>query len=531
LKADIIRDNMSFSLADLIVFLIYCTIVAGVGIVISRRVNRKKDTSSYFFASNSLPWYLVGSSIIAANISAEQFVGMSGSGFAMGMAIATYEWLAAIMLVMVAIWFLPVFIHMKIYTMPQFLELRYNKLIKTVLAVFWLFLFVFVNLTSILYLGALSLKTIFGLNLGYAVAGLALFALFLTVGGGLRTIANTDVIQVVFLVLGGLTTTWLALNAVSGGSGALSGFLTLIKEVPEKFHMILAKSDPNYRYMPGIRSILGGIWIAGIYYFGANQYIIQKALSSKSLKEAQRGMLFAGYLKLLIPLLVVIPGIAAFYLKADIVKPDEAYPWLLNRFVPSGIKGFVFAALIAAIVSSLAAIINSASTIFSVDIYKVFFKPDASERELVNTGRISSIIAVIIASFMASMLSGIQQVFQFIQEYTGLVSPGITALFVLGIFWKRTTARSAWIAVLLTLPVPLLLKWIYPSMPFLDNMVVSFLIISVQMIITSLLDKKGKIKADGWSLPAGIFKNNDPVFRWATAGIILILCVLYAIFW
>ena len=522
---------MSFSLADLTVFLIYCAIVISVGIIVSRRVNKNKDTTSYFFASNSLPWYLVGSSVIAANISAEQFVGMSGSGFAMGMAIATYEWLAAIMLIMVALWFLPVFIHMKIHTMPQFLELRYNKLIKTVLAVFWLFLFVFVNLTAILYLGALSLKTIFGIELEYAIAGLAIFSLFLTVGGGLKTIANTDVIQVLFLVAGGLTTTWLALNAVSDGSGAINGFSLLMREAPEKFHMILSHSDPNYKYMPGIRSILGGIWIAGIYYFGANQYIIQKALGSKSLKEAQRGMVFAGYLKLLIPLLVVIPGIAAFYLKADIGKPDEAYPWLLNRFVPSGIKGFVFAALIAAIVSSLAAIINSASTIFSIDLYKVFFNTSASEEKLVKTGRISSIVMMIIASFIASGLSGIQQVFQFIQEYTGLVSPGITAMFVLGIFWKRTTARAAWIAVLITLPVPLLLKWIFPDMPFLDNMVVSFIVISAQMIITSLAWKEKQDPAVKWELPRGIFRNNDPVFIWASAGILIILSILYIIFW
>jgi SSS family solute:Na+ symporter len=520
-----------FSLLDIVVFLFYCAIVAGVGIFVSRRVNKKKDSANYFFASNSLPWYLVGSSIIAANISAEQFIGMSGSGFAMGMAIATYEWLAAIMLIMVAVWFLPVFISLKIHTMPQFLEVRYNKLIKTVLAVFWLFLFVFVNLTSILYLGALSLKTIFGINLEYAIAGLALFALLLTVGGGLKTIANTDVIQVVFLVLGGLTTTWLALNAVSDGGGAVRGFTLLMKGAPEKFHMILPASDPNYKYMPGIRSILGGIWIAGIYYFGANQYIIQKALGSKNLREARRGMVFASYLKLIIPVLVVIPGIAAFYLKAQIAKPDEAYPWLLNQFVPSGIKGFVFAALIAAIVSSLAAIINSASTIFSIDLYKVFFRPEASESKLVNTGRISSIIMVVFASLLASMLSGIQQVFQFIQEYTGLVSPGITAMFVLGIFWKRTTARAAWIAVLITLPVPLFLKWIYPALPFLDNMVVSFAIISAQMVITTLLDKKGRKEVTAPVLPKGIFRTDDPVFAWASIGIVVILSILYLIFW
>jgi len=522
---------MKFSLLDIIVFLIYCAIVIVVGIVISRRVNKKKDSNSYFFAGNSLPWYLVGSSIIAANISAEQFVGMSGSGFAMGLTIATYEWLAAIMLIIVAVWFLPVFIHKKIYTMPQFLEVRYNHRIKTVLAFFWLFLFVFVNLTSILYLGALSLKTVFGVELGYAIAGLAIFSLALTVGGGLKTIANTDVIQVFFLVAGGLTTTYLALNTVSDGQGVWNGFSMLMQKAPEKFHMILSSSDPNYKYMPGIRSILGGIWIAGIYYFGANQYIIQKALGAKSLKEAQRGMLFAGYLKLIIPVLVVIPGIAAFVLNADIAKPDEAYPWLLDRFVPAGVKGFVFAALIAAIVSSLAAIINSASTIFSIDIYKVHFKPQISEENLVKTGRISSVVILALAAALASTLTGIEQVFQFIQEYTGLVSPGITAMFVLGIFWRKTTARAAWIAVLITLPVPLLLKWIYPLMPFLDNMVFSFLIISAQMIVVSLLDKSKEAQASTWELPAGIFKNTDSVFKWLSIGILLILSLLYYIFW
>lgn len=522
---------MKFSILDLIVFLIYCAIVISVGIIISRRVNKKKDSNSYFFAGNSLPWYLIGSSIIAANISAEQFVGMSGSGFAMGLTIATYEWLAAIMLIMVAWWFLPVFINKKIYTMPQFLEVRYNHRIKTVLAIFWLFLFVFVNLTSILYLGALSLKTVFGIKLGYAIAGLAFFSVFLAVGGGLKTIANTDVIQVLFLVFGGLTTTYIALNTVSEGQGAMDGFSLLMEKAPEKFHMILPISDPNYKYMPGIRSILGGIWIAGIYYFGANQYIIQKALGAKNLQEAQRGMAFAGYLKLIIPVLVVIPGIAAFVLNADISKADEAYPWLLNRFVPSGIKGFVFAALIAAIVSSLAAIINSASTIFSIDIFKVHFKPRISEENLVKTGRIASVIIIAVAASIASLLTGIEQVFQFIQEYTGLVSPGITAMFVLGIFWKKTTAKAAWIAVLITLPVPLILKWIFPGMPFLDNMVFSFLIISGQMILVSILDKSKQAQTSIWELPEGIFKNSDRIFKWLSLGILLILCLLYSFFW
>lgn len=522
---------MKFTILDILIFFFYCCIVIVVGIIASRKVNRKKDSNSYFFAGSSLPWYLIGSSIIAANISAEQFVGMSGSGFAMGLTIATYEWLAAIMLIMVAWWFLPVFMHKKIYTMPQFLEVRYNHRIKTVLAVFWLFLFIFINLTSILYLGALSLKTVFGVSMGYGITGLALFSVFLAAGGGLKTIANTDIIQVVFLVAGGLVTTYLALDTVSAGHGAFSGFTMLMEKAPEKFHMILSRADPNFKYMPGIRSILGGIWIAGIYYFGANQYIIQKALGAKNLQEAQRGMVFAGYLKLIIPLLVVIPGISAFVLGADITRPDEAYPWLMDRFVPAGIKGFVFAALIAAIISSLAAIINSASTIFSIDIYKVHFRPGISEAGLVKTGRFSSFIIIILAASLASTLTGINQVFQFIQEYTGLVSPGITALFILGIFWKNTTAKAAWIAVIITIPVPVILKLLFPALPFLDNMALSFLIISTQIIVMSLPRKTSGLQTSAWDLPLGIFHNNDRVFKWLSVGIAFILCALYIYFW
>ncbi len=522
---------MKFSAIDTAIFLAYCTIVITIGLIISNRISRRKDSTSYFFAGNTLPWYIVGSSIIAANISAEQFVGMSGSGYAMGLAIASYEWLASIMLLMVAIWFLPVFIEKKIYTMPQFLAVRFDNKIKTVLAVFWLLLFIFVNLTSILYLGALSIKTVFGIKLGYAIAGLAFFSLFLTVGGGLKAIANTDLIQVVFLILGGLATTYLALDSVSGGNGAINGFSQLLIKAPEKFHMILPASDPNYKYMPGIRSIFGGIWIAGIYYFGANQYIIQKALGAKNIREAQRGLVLAAWLKLLIPILVVLPGIAAFVLKADISKPDEAYPWLLHRFVPSGIKGLVFAALIAAIVSSLAAITNSASTIFSIDIYKAFRNPNMTEKEIVNTGKISSIIIVFIASLIASTMSGINQVFQFIQEYTGLISPGITAMFILGMFWKKTTSRAAWVAVIITFPVPLILKWLLPSLPFLDNMLLSFFIIASVMIFVSLLGAKPEKSEEIWKLPENIFVINDPVFKYFSLDILVVLFLLYFIFW
>ncbi|MBA7541806.1 Sodium/glucose cotransporter [subsurface metagenome] len=298
---------------------------------------------------------------------------MSGSGFAIGLGIATYEWIAALILIVVAKYFLPVFIEKKIFTMPQFLALRYDNRIKTILAIFWISLFVFVNLTSILYLGALTLKAIFGIKLIYGIIGLAVFSLVYTIVNGLKAIASTDIIQVFFLLIGGLVTTYFAVNHVGGDLGLIEGFKTMFTEIPDKFHMIINKSDPNYYYLPGFRAIFGGIWIAGIYYFGANQYIIQKAFGAKSLREAQKGMIFASYLKLILPFVVVIPGIAAFAMAADIGKPDEAYPWLLENIIPAGIKGLIFAALIAAIVSSFSAIINSTSTIFTMDLYKPYF--------------------------------------------------------------------------------------------------------------------------------------------------------------
>jgi len=311
---------------DIIIFIVYGLVIIVVGNWLARTKGMERNSSDYFFANKSLPWFLVGSSIIAANISAEQFIGMSGSGYAIGLGIATYEWIAALILIVVAKFFLPVFVDKKIYTMPQFLAFRYDNRIKTILAVFWLTLFIFVNLTSILYLGALTLKSIFEIQLIYGITGLAVFSLLYTILNGLKAIASTDIIQVFFLLVGGFVTTWFAVDTVGGGAGIINGFETMFAEIPDKFHMIIKKSDPDFFYLPGIRAILGGIWIAGIYYFGANQYIIQKAFGAKSLNEAQKGMLFAGYLKLILPFVVVIPGIAAFALSAGIVKPDEAYP-------------------------------------------------------------------------------------------------------------------------------------------------------------------------------------------------------------
>lgn len=480
-------------ITDTILFVLYGVVILFVGNWLARSKGKERNSKDYFFANKTLPWYLVGSSIIAANISAEQFIGMSGSGYAIGLAIATYEWIAALMLIVVAKYFLPVFVKYEIYTMPQFLALRYDNRIKSILAVFWLGLFIFVNLSSILYLGALTLKTIYGIPMIYGITGLAIFSLLYTLLNGLKAIASTDIIQVFFLLTGGLITTYIAVNKVGGDNGIMEGFRTMYEQIPDKFHMIIHKSNPNYKYLPGIRAIFGGIWIAGIYYFGANQYIIQKAFGAKNLQEAQKGMVFSGYLKLILPFVVVIPGIAAFALNADIGKPDEAYPWLLENLVPAGIKGLIFAALIAAIVSSFSAIINSTSTIFTMDIYKAHFKPKASEKSLVTVGRISSVLAMTIAVFVAGNLGTLEQAFQFIQEYTGMVSPGITAIFVLGLYWKKTTARAALWGTLLSIPISAAIKYFFIEMPFLDQMLVSFFVTALVIVLVSL---SGKNKTD-----------------------------------
>ena len=450
---------------------------------------------------------------------------MSGSGYAIGLAIATYEWIAALMLIVVAKYFLPVFIKNEIFTMPQFLALRYDNRIKSILAVFWLTLFVFVNLSSILYLGALTLKSVFGISMFVGIVGLAIFSLLYTLLNGLKAIAKTDIIQVFFLLVGGLITTYIAVNKVGGGTGVIDGFKLMYEQIPDKFHMIIHKQDVNYKYLPGIRAIFGGIWIAGIYYFGANQYIIQKAFGAKSLKEAQNGMVFAGYLKLILPFVVVIPGMVAFALNADIAKPDEAYPWLLQNIIPVGIKGVIFAALIAAIVSSFSAIINSTSTIFTMDIYKVHFNPEASENKLVAIGRVSSVVAMTIAVFVAASLGNLEQAFQFIQEYTGMVSPGITAIFIFGMYWKKTTSNAAFWGTLLSIPISAAVKYLFVDMPFLDQMLVSFFIISLVIVIISILDKS-ETENRAVHLERSMFKTGR-LFNALSIIVFLILMLIY----
>lgn len=545
-----------FDTWDYVVFIAYAILILGVGLWVSRdKKGHQKNAEDYFLASKSLPWWAIGASLIAANISAEQFIGMSGSGFASGLAIASYEWMAAITLIIVGKYFLPIFIEKGLYTIPEFVEKRYSTNLKTILAVFWIALYVFVNLTTVLYLGSLALNTILGIPLIYGVIGLALFAAAYSLYGGLSAVAWTDVIQVIFLVLGGLVTTYLALNTVSGGDGFIAGLTTVFEEVPERFEMILDKSNPEYKNLPGIGVLVGGMWVANLYYWGFNQYIIQRTLAAKSLKEAQKGILFAAVLKLIIPLIVVIPGIAAYVMINDteimtrlgdaasrnlpsLEQADKAYPWLL-QFLPTGLKGLAFAALAAAIVSSLASMLNSTSTIFTMDIYKQYINKTASDKATVSTGRISAFVALVIACIIAPLLGNLGQAFQFIQEYTGVVSPGILAVFLLGLFWKKTTNKAAIIGALASIPIAMYFKvapkgWstssFFVDVPFMDQMGYTLLLTMLVIGIFSYLQHKGADDEKGIPITKQLFKTS-PLFNIGAFAIMIILTVLYALFW
>jgi SSS family solute:Na+ symporter len=521
---------MDFSVIDITVFIAYCCLIIGLGLYVSRRKKGREETSSdYFLAGRALPWWAIGASLIASNISAEQFIGMSGSGFAIGLGIASYEWIGAIGLLVVGKFFLPIFIKTRIYTMPQFLEIRFDGRVRTSLAVFWLLVYVFVNLTSVLYLGALVLREVLGVNLIYAIIGLALFSAIYSVYGGLKAVAWTDVVQVTFLVFGGLVTTFLVLREIGAGEGLIAGFENMLAAAPEKFDMILDKGHEYYQYLPGLGVLVGGMWMANLYYFGCNQYIIQRALAARNIGEAQRGMAFASFLKLLLPLLVVLPGIAAFVLGADIDRSDDAYPWLLSHYVGTGLKGLVFAALIAAIVSSLSSMTNSSSTIFTMDIYKALIRREASEKSLVRTGRITALAVLAIAVAIAPQLRNLDQAFQFIQDFTGYVTPGVVAIFLAGLFWRRATANAALVAAVLTIPLSFAFDLLFPAMAFMDRVGISFLILCAVIAGISLWEGKG-ISKKAIPIEKSLFRTGR-VFNVSTVIVLAILSVIYSLFW
>ena len=548
---------MQLATKDILVFLLYFVIVAMYGYwIYQKKKNTHNDSKDFFLAEGSLTWWAIGASLIASNISAEQFIGMSGSGFALGLGIASYEWMAAATLIIVAVFFMPLYLKNKIYTMPQFLRQRYDGRVATIMAVFWLLLYVLVNLTSIIYLGALSLQHMLGAPFFWCALGLVIFAIFITLGG-MRVIGYTDVIQVFFLILGGLATTYLALDLVSDkvgtGAGVMEGLTLLKQKAPEHFHMVFEKGkylvhdgqggmmDP-WGQLPGLAVLIGGMWIANLSYWGCNQYITQRALGA-SLPTARKGLLFAAFLKLLMPVIVVLPGIACYVLYSNgahenitsgimengIVKPDNSYSILLN-LLPAGLKGLAFAALTAAIVASLAGKSNSISTIFSLDIYKRFINKNADDKTVVKTGRWVIIAAFAIALAIAPALKSFGQGFNYIQEFTGFISPGILAMFLMGFFWKRSNSNGALSATLISIPLSALLKYTVPSMPFMNRMGVVFLACVALIVLFGLLDPKSKDNPRALQVEKSMFR----VPTGFAVGLLLvmgILAALYIVYW
>jgi SSS family solute:Na+ symporter len=568
--------NNKLGVYDLIVFIIYFLIVASYGYWIYKRKRKlSTDTKDFFLAEGSLTWWAIGASLIASNISAEQFIGMSGEGFFVGIAVSAYEWIAALALIIIAVWFMPVYLKNKIYTMPQFLKTRYNETVALIMAVFWLFLYVFVNLTSILYLGAVAINGLLGDQYLHSIMlGLAVFALLITLGG-MKVIGYTDVIQVGVLIIGGLATTYLALTIVSErfglGKDALAGFNVLLKDAPEHFHMILEKPGPNssnldiqkYVVLPGIAMYFAGQWIVNLNYWGCNQYITQRALGA-DLKTARTGILFAGLLKLLMPVIVMLPGIAAYVLYKNGHLPqlaggskDGAYSAILG-FLPSGLKGLSIAALTAAIVASLAGKANSISTIFTLDIYKKYFNREAEEKKLVWVGRVAVVVSMIVAiifTWQDALGIGGEGGFTFIQKYTGFISPGVFAMFILGMFWKRTTGAAAIAGVITGFVLSVFFNEFAPAMfgketllytayeytkvtggetqtvveiPFLICMGLSFAFTMIVMVLMSLAGPKVNPKA--FVLDKQMFKLQPSTIVLIVLTL-LILSALYIRFW
>lgn len=548
---------------DYLVFLVYFIVVTAYGLwVYNRKKKTTENSKDYFLAEGSLTWWAIGASLIASNISAEQFIGMSGSGFKMGLAVASYEWMAAATLIIVAVFFMPIYLKNKIYTMPQFLQQRYNGTVAMIMAVFWLLLYVVVNLTSILYLGALAVSSISGFSLTVCMFGLALFAIVITLGG-MKVIGYTDIVQVFFLIVGGLATTYLALNLVAekfGSTGIGAGMGLVLEHASEHFHMILKRDNPSYLDLPGLTVLLGGMWIANLNYWGCNQYITQRALGA-DLPTARSGLLFAAFLKLLMPVIVILPGIAAFVLYQNgslaemgaggEVVPDRAYPLLLNM-LPVGLKGLAFAALTAAVVASLAGKMNSIATIFTLDIYKKRIKENATENEVVRMGKITIVAAIVIAMVITPLLGiGEKGGLQFIQEYTGFVSSGVFAMFIMGFLWKKTTSNAALFATIGGFVFSVLLKflpqWIDLSflapigfaapnaagiyeIPFLDRMSIVFVLCIIGMVIISLVENARGVQPKGLEIDSSMFRVNNS-FLIGSLIVVGVLVALYTVFY
>jgi SSS family solute:Na+ symporter len=567
--------NQGLQTYDYIVFVLYFILVSSYGIWIYRKKNTNiTNTKDFFLAEGQLTWWAIGASLIASNISAEQFIGMSGNGFRLGLAISVYEWLAAVSLVVVAIFFMPVYLKNKIYTMPQFLKTRYNETVAMIMAIFWLFLYIFVNLTSILYLGAIAINNLSGgTHFHLIMIGLAVFALFITLGG-MKVIGYTDVFQVLVLTVGGLITSYIALTVVSEqfgmGRNMVAGFKHLMQAAPDHFKMIFDKPGPgatqkeieDYSSLPGMAMMVAGIWVAHLNYWGCNQYITQRALGA-DLKTARTGILFAAFLKLMMPILVVVPGIAAYVLYQNgglqtqmmtngVLNQDNAYSAVVG-FLPVGLKGLSMAALTAAIVASLAGKANSISTIYSLDIYKKYINKDATDKKIVMTGRVIIILSLLIAiiiNWKDTLGIGGKGGFEFIQKYTGYISPAIFPVFLLGFFWKRATSKAAITGIFLGVVLSIifdkflpgwmgndtLLYTAYPTasgsfeIPYLIQMGWVFCFTTLSIIVVSLLDVKGQKHENEITEDEGQFKLSNA--HLAMAMLVLgVVIALYIKFW
>ncbi len=543
---------------DYVIFFIYFVVVASYGYWVYKNKGNKSDNSQDFFlAEGSLTWWAIGSSIIASNISAEQFIGMSGQAFQLGIAISVYEIFGGVILLIVATYFLPMYLNNKIYTMPQFLSKRYNDKLATMMAIFWLFLYVFVNLTSIIYLGGLSLEKMTGISFMACACFLTVFAIIITLGG-MKVIGYTDVIQVVCLIFGGLATTYLALELLSSkvgtGGGMLEGLSLIKAKADSHLHMIFSPNQYQvhdgkggfidaYKQLPGIAMFLiGGQWINNLNYFGCNQYITQRALGA-DIKTARSGLLFAGVLKMLMPIIVVLPGLAAYVIFQEnaepaivngitqngIVKPDNAYPILLN-LLPVGLKGLAFAALTAAIVASLAGKANSISTIYVLDIHKKFINPTMSDKKTIWTGRIAIVFAFIIALLISPQLKNLGQAYEYIQKYTGYVSPGILSIFLLGFFWKKNSSQGAFVAAILSVALSAFLEIYFPDMPFLNRMATTFWVCVLVQISMSYLFLKGEDHPNAFEVKREWFKVTKS-FQAGAIAIIGFFVLVYVLFW
>ena len=524
---------MYFNNLDFVIVITYCILLISIALFISKTPKgTKKNTEDYFLASRSLPWWAIGASLIAANISAEQIIGMSGQGFVVGMAIATYELTAAVALIVMAKYFLPIFLKKQIYTMPQFLEYRFDKRVSLVLAFFWLAVYVFINLTSVLWLGSLAINSLTGFDLTFGLVFLALLSLSYSLWGGLKAVALTDILQVVLLIFGGLTVSVLALLEIASmhdGSGVIYGAVKVFELLPEKFDMILSVENPSYRDLPGVWVLIGGLWIAHFAYWGFNQYITQRALAAKSLPEAQKGVMFAAYLKLLMPFVVVLPGICAAVIFPSLERSDQAYPMMMS-LLPNGLLGLTFAALIAAIISSLASMTNSISTIFTIDVYRNLSSKEVSEASLVKIGRNVAWISVLIAVTCAKPLLGrLAAAFQYIQNFTGFFTPGILVIFLVALFWPKATTLSVLNAALTSLALSIFIFYFFPEYPFIHRMAVvffsSFFVCYLTSLIQGYKDSPKAINLNDMSFAT------SKAFNVNTVVVVVILSIIYISLW